>query len=442
MLQASTMDNLINIVLTHYVPTIIITSLIIGIFVIAIAGIIRNSGKHDDIARSNLIIQTVIVGFIMLFVSGVFVFAFHQTFVSHFYGNVEESITSKLPNSDDINNTNLFSSEVKDTQTTFQEPKCILVVVDTIDCVKKTINEIIGVIIAKIVRGVGAVVEKVVEHFNFNFLFNLPAELFDTNPNLPADKLARVVNFNNLISLSEVIGLAWVYILVVTHYFKSILFSLDNDYSSDFLGDIGKMLLGFAGVFLARYMAEAVIATAQGFANFMFNTALASGLSSALKALITDSLWTGFSTFGVGLVALAVFVLIYIILFGFVVFRNAKRYFILLVMILLAPIFTPMLFFDYTKNMGMIFWNKFVVTSFSLLFDLLVLLIIFVFLSSGGLSLSNLILMLVGMAVIADSNNLLQQIANAAEVSGFKSVVRNGFKSGAGLALRLRKYLD
>ncbi len=433
------MDNLINIVLSNYIPTVIIIGLIVGIFVLAIAGVIRNSGKHDDIARSNLIMQTVIVGFIMLFVSGAFVFAFHQTFVSRFYSDVEQNITSKLPNTDDIENTSLFSSEVKDTQTTFQEPKCILVVVDTIDCVKKTINEVIGVIIAKVVRGAGTVVEKVVEKFNFNFLFNLPAELFDSNPNLPADKLARVVNFNSLISLSEIIGLAWVYVLVVTHYFKTILFSLENDYSNDFIGDIGKILLGFGGVFLARYMAEAVITMAQAFASFMFNTALASGLSSALKALITDALWNGFSSLGISLIALAIFVLVYIILFGFVVFRNAKRYFILLVMILLAPIFTPMLFFDYTRNMGLIFWNKFIVTSFSLLFDLLVLLIIFVFLSSGGLTVSNLILMLVGMAVVADSNNLLQQIANAAEVSGFRSVVRNGFKSGSGLYYKLRR---
>ena len=165
------MDNLINIVLTNYVPTVIIISLIVGIFAIAIAGVIRNSGKHDDIARSNLIMQTVVVGFIMLFVSGAFVFAFHQTYVSKFYSGVQEDITSKLPKNEDIKNTSLLGNEVKDTEITSNEPKCILVVVDTIDCVKKTVNEIIGVIIQKLVRGVGVVVQKVVEAFNFNFLF-------------------------------------------------------------------------------------------------------------------------------------------------------------------------------------------------------------------------------------------------------------------------------
>lgn len=433
------MDNLINIVLSNYIPTVIIISLIVGIFAIAIAGVIRNSGKHDDIARSNLIVQTVIVGFIMLFVSGAFVFAFHQTYISKFYSGVQEDITSKLPTNDDINNTNLLSNEIKDTQTTVSEPKCILVVVDTIDCVKKTVNEIIGIIIQKLVRGVGVVVGKVVEAFHFNFLFNLPAELFDKSDNLPADKLQRIVNFNNLIKVSEIIGLAWVYLLVVTHYFKSILFSLDNEYANDFVGDVGKMLLGFSGVFLARYMAEAIIMTAQSFASFLFSTPLANGLTVALKALITDALWSGFGGFSIALVGLAIFVLIYIILFGFIVFKNAKRYFILLVMILLAPIFTPMLFFDYTRNMGLIFWNKFIVTSFSLMFDLLILLMIFVFLSSGGFSLSNLLLMLIGMAVVADSNNLIQQIANASEVAGFRSVVRNGLKSGSGLYYKLRR---
>ncbi len=432
------MDTLINAVLANYVPTTIVISIIVGIFVLAIAGVMRNSGRNDDIARSNLIIQTVIIGFVMLFVSGAFVFAFHQTYVSNFYSDVKSNIESKLPSNDDVTNTGLFGSEVKETGTAVEEPKCILVVVDTIDCVKKTINEVIGVIIEKLVRGVGVVVSKVVEKFNFNFLFSLPAELFIATDNLPEDKLARVVNFNNLIKVSEIVGLAWVYLLVITHYFKSILFSLDNDYSSDFVGDMAKMLLGFSGVFLARYIAEALILTAQSFANFLFATPLANGLIIALKALITDALWSSFGSFGISLVVLAIFVFIYIILFGFIVFRNAKRYFILLVMILLAPIFTPMLFFEMTRNMGMIFWNKFIVTSFSLMFDLIILLMMFVFLSSGGLSLGNLLLLLIGMAVVADSNNLLQQIANASEVAGFRSVVRKGFKSGAGLYYRFR----
>jgi len=108
-------------------------------------------------------------------------------------------------------------------------------------------------------------------------------------------------------------------------------------------------------------------------------------------------------------------------------------------MVLLAPIFTPMLFFSETQNMGVIFWHKFFVTSFSLIFDLFILLLVFVFLSSGGFSLSNLILMLVGMAIVADSNNLLQQIANAAEVSGFRSVVRKSVGSGANLYYRLKR---
>jgi len=138
---------------------------------------------------------------------------------------------------------------------------------------------------------------------------------------------------------------------------------------------------------------------------------------------------------------LAIFVLVFIILFGFVVFKNAKRYFILLVMILLAPIFSPMLFFDMTRNMGLIFWNKFIVTSFSLAFDLLILLLVFVFLGSSGLSLGNLILILIGMAVVADSNNLIQQIALASEVSGFKSVVRRGFRTSAGTVMAIKSYL-
>ncbi len=432
------MDNLINAVLANYVPTAIIISLIVGIFVIAIAGIIRNSGKHDDIARSNLIIQTVAVGLVMLFVSGAFVFAFNKAYVGQFYGDISGSISDKLPQSDDINNTNLLGNEIKDTQT-INDPKCILVVVDTIDCVKKTINDVIGVMIAKIVRGLGEVVTKVVEKFNFNFLFNLPAQLFDDPASLSGVALERVVNFNNLIKLSEIIGLACVYLLVVTHYFKSILFSLDQDYSNDFVTDGGKMLLGFAGVFLARYVAEAVIRTAQAFAEFLFSGPLANGLIAALKALITDTLWNPFGGFSLALVGLAIFVLIYIILFGFIVFRNAKRYFILLIMILLAPIFTPMVFFDMTRTVGLIFWNKFIITCFSLTFDLLILLMIFLFLSSGGLSLGNLLLMLIGMAVVVDSNHLAQQIANASEVAGFRSVVRNGLKSGSSIFYKLRK---
>ncbi len=432
------METLISAILTNYVPTVIVTCLIGGILAIAIAGIIRNSGRHDDIARSNAVVQTVIVGFIMLFLSGAFVFAIHRVYVSNLYASVQQSIQDKLPKNEDINNTNLLQSQVQSVPS-IQDPKCLLVVVDTIDCVKKTINDMIGSMIAKMVRGLGYVVGKAIEVFNFNFLFQLPADVFNIDPSLPADKLQRAVNFNNLIRLSEIIGLAFVYLLIVTHYFKSILFSLDNDYSSDFTGDIGKMLLGFSAVFSARFVAEAIINTAQAFATFLFNTPLANGLTTALQALITDGLWNPFTGFTIGLVGLALFVIVYIILFGFIVFKNAKRYFILLLMILLAPIFTPMLFFDMTRNMGLTFWNKFITTSFSLIFDLLILLMIFVFLSSGGFSLSNLILMLIGMAVVADSNNLIMQIAQASEVTGFRSVVRNGIKSGTSTYFNLKR---
>src|SRR3989338_942161 len=164
------METLINAVLTNYIPMVILTSLIIGIIVIIIAGVIRNSGNHDDVARSNLIIQTVIVGFVMLFVAGSFVFAFHQVYMSHFYTNIEESISEKLPKLEDINDTNMLGNEIKDVQTAWEDPKCLLVVVDTIDCVKKTINDMIGIIIGKFVRGIGHVIQKVVEKFNFNFL--------------------------------------------------------------------------------------------------------------------------------------------------------------------------------------------------------------------------------------------------------------------------------
>lgn len=435
------MDTLINAILTNYVPTAIAICLIGGIFAIGIAGIIRNSGKHDDVARANYILQTVIVGFIMLFLSGAFVFAIHKVYVSPLYANVQQSIQGKLPKDSDINNTNLLSSQVQSIPNPIIDPKCLLVVVDTIDCVKKTVNDIIGGFIAKFVRGVGYVVGKAVEVFNFNFLFQLPAEVFNMDPSLPADKLQRAINFNNLIQLSEIIGLAFVYLLIVTHYFKSIIFSLDSDYSSDFAGDIGKMLLGFAAVFSAKFVAQAIINTGQAFATFLFNTPLANGLTVALQALITDDLWLQFGGFGIALIGLALFVIIYIILFGFIVFKNAKRYFILLLMILLAPIFTPMLFFDMTRNMGLTFWNKFITTSFSLIFDLLILLMIFVFLSSGGFSLGNLLLMLIGMAVVADSNNLISQIAQASEVTGFRSVVRNGIKSGTGAYFNLKRML-
>ena len=81
------------------------------------------------------------------------------------------------------------------------------------------------------------------------------------------------------------------------------------------------------------------------------------------------------------------------------------------------------------------------VTSFSLAFDLLILLMVFVFLGSGGLSLGNLILILVGLAIVADSNNLVQQIALASEVSGFRSVVRRGFRNSAGTVMAIKSYL-
>lgn len=433
------MDSLIKAVLVNYVPTVIIFGVIVGIFVIALAGIIRNSGKHDDVARSNFMIRTVIVGLVMLFISGAFVFTFHEVYMSHFYNNISQNLSDKLPS--DINNTDILSSDIKSTSVSAPDARCVLIVVDTIDCIKKTINDVIGLIISKFVRGTGTVLVAILEKFNFSFLFRLPVEVFDATPASSDTQAQQAINFDNLLKLSEIIGLAWVYILIITHYFKSILFSLDNDYSNDFVGDLGKMLLGFAGVFFARYMAEAVITTAQAFASFLFGTPLANGLTVSLTSLISDGLWSSFTGFNITLVALAIFVLIYIILFGFIIFRNAKRYFILLVMILLAPIFTPMLFFDMTRNMGTIFWNKLIVTSFSLTFDLIILLMVFVFLGSGGLSLGNLILMLVGMAIIADSNNLLQQIALAAEVSGFKSVVRKGFSSTANTVFRWKKIL-
>lgn len=433
------MDSLIKAVLANYVPAVIIFGVIVGIFVIALAGIIRNSGKHDDVVRSNFMIRTVIVGLVMLFISGAFVFTFHEVYMSHFYNNVTQNLSDKLPS--DINNIDILSSDIKSTSVSAPDARCVLIVVDTIDCIKKTINDVIGLIISKFVRGTGTVLAAILEKFNFNFLFRLPVEVFDATAAASDTQAQQAVNFDDLLKLSEIIGLAWVYILIITHYFKSILFSLDNDYSGDFTGDLGKMLLGFAGVFFARYMAEAVITTAQAFANFLFSTPLANGLTASLTSLISDGLWSSFTGFNITLVALAIFVMIYVILFGFIIFRNAKRYFILLIMILLAPIFTPMLFFDMTRNMGTIFWNKLIVTSFSLTFDLIILLMVFVFLGSGGLSLGNLILMLVGMAIIADSNNLLQQIALAAEVSGFKSVVRKGLSSTANTVFRWKKIL-
>ncbi|MFA5991652.1 MAG: hypothetical protein WC794_05425 [Candidatus Doudnabacteria bacterium] len=438
------MDNLISGVLANYVPIIIIISLIVGIFVIGIAGIIRNSGKNDDIARSNLIIQTVMVGMIMLFLSGCFVFAFHKVYVSRYYADVQTNLSSKLSQNGDPGSTDLLQTQIQQAGTDTPSAKCILIVIDTVDCVKKTINDVIGSLVSVIVRALGGFVDTIVKYLNisFPFLFNLPADLFDSSQNLPADKLKNIANFDSLIKFSEVVGLAWVYLLMVTHYFKSIIFSLDSDYSNDFVGDIGKMILGFAGVFLARYMAEAVILTAQSFASFLFNTQLANGLVTTLEALINNTLWVSFGSFGLALVILAIFVLVYVILFGFIVFKNAKRYFTLLIMILLAPIFTPMLFFDLTRSMGTIFWTKFFTTSFGLMFDLLILSMIFLFLGSGGFSLGNLLLILVGMAIVADSNNLLQQIANASEVAGFRSVVRTGIKSGSNLYYKIRRLKD
>jgi hypothetical protein len=435
------MDNLINAVLLNYVPIIIIASFIVGTFVLAIAGVMRNSGKIDDIARSNLIIQTVVVGMIMLFVSGVFVFAFHKIYVSRYYGDVATSLSNKLSQTADPNNTGLLQTQISQAGPATAPQKCILIVVDTIDCVKKTINEIIGSLISIPVKAAGWFVKTTVTYLNstFPFLLNLPADLFNNSPDQPAEKLQHIADFNSLIKFSEIIGLAVVYLLIVTHYFKSMLFSLDADYSNDFVGDIGKMILGFSAVFLARFMAEAIILTGQSFAIFLFNTQLANGLNTTLEALLNNAIWVSFGSFGVSLVILAIFVFVYIVLFGFLVFKNAKRYFILLVMILLAPIFTPMLFFDMTRNIGVMFWTKFFTTSFSLMFDLIILSMIFVFLGSGGFSLGNLLLMLVGMAIVADSNNLITQITNASEVSGFRSVVRNGIKSGAGLYYKIRR---
>src|SRR5581483_6035979 len=119
------MNTLINAILSNYVPSVIVTSLVAGLFALGIAGIIRNSGKNDDIARSNQIMQTVIVGIIMLFLSGVFVFAFNELYISKFYGQMEDAVAARLPNGSDINNTNLLSSQIQDTQTTITDPRCI-----------------------------------------------------------------------------------------------------------------------------------------------------------------------------------------------------------------------------------------------------------------------------------------------------------------------------
>jgi hypothetical protein len=434
------MDTLINAVLTNYVPIIIIAAFIVGIFVVAIAGVIRNSGKLEDVARSNLVIKTVIVGLLMLFLSGAFVFAFHEVYVSRYYGGIESELNTKL-SQENTGNTGQLQSQVSQAPNDSPPPQCISVFITPIDCIKLTINQTIATLISIPVRAAGWLVDTAINTLNgsFPFLFNLPAGVFGGSGGLPAD---MVGNFNLLIKFSEVIGLAGVYLLIVTHYFKSILFSLDADYSNDFIGDIGKMLLGFAAVFLAKFMAQALILTAQAFATFLFNNQLANGLTSTLESLISQGLWNSFSSFGISLVVLALFVIVYIILFGFLVFKNAKRYFILLIMILLAPIFTPMLFFDMTRNMGTIFWTKFFTTSFGLMFDLLILSMVFIFLGSNGLSLGNLLLILIGMAVVADSNNLIQQIANASEVSGFRSVVRSGVNSGSNLYYRLRRLKD
>lgn len=432
------METLIRAVLTNYIPTVIIAGVIVGIFAIAFAGVIRNSGRLDDVARSNQIIQTVIVGIIMLFVSGLFVFAFHKVYVSQYYGGIEQQLSANLSQAGNSQDTSQLQGQIGQTGTDPSQPQCINFIISPFNCIKQVINQTIAAIISTIVRAVGSFIDTVIKYLNssFPFLFNLPAQLYDNSGGISSGMIA---NFNLLLKFSEVIGLAFVYLLMVTHYFKSIMFSLDQDYSSDFIGDIGKMLLAFAGVFLARYLAEAIILTAQAFASFLFNNQLATGLTSTLQTLISQGLWNSFGSFGISLVVLAIFVLVYIILFGFLVFKNAKRYFILLVMILLAPIFTPLIFFEETRNMGSIFWTKFFTTSFSLMFDLLILSMVFIFLGSGGLSLGNLLLILVGMAVVADSNNLIAQIANASEVAGFRSVVRSGIRSGAGLYYRFKR---
>jgi hypothetical protein len=278
------MDSLIRAVLVNYVPMIIIIGVVVGIFTIALAGIIRHSGKNDDVVRSNYMIKTVIVGLVMLFLSGAFVFAFHQVYMSRFYGNIEQNLSSNLPNAASMSNTDLLASDINGSAIVTNDAKCILIVVDTIDCIKKTINDVIGLIIGKFVRGIGTVLSEVLQKFNFSFLFQLPVAVFGASAPASSTQATQTVNFNSLLQLSEIIGLAWVYILIVTHYFKSILFSLDSDYSSDFVGDLGKMLLSFAGVFFARYIAEAVITTAQAFASFMFATPLANGLTITLQA--------------------------------------------------------------------------------------------------------------------------------------------------------------
>jgi len=61
------------------------------------------------------------------------------------------------------------------------DAKCILIVVDTIDCIKKPSTDVIGLIIGKFVRGAGTVLSAALQKFNFSFLFQLPVAVFDAS---------------------------------------------------------------------------------------------------------------------------------------------------------------------------------------------------------------------------------------------------------------------
>jgi len=436
------MDDLIQAVLSYYVPILIITSSLAGIFAIAIAGSIRNSGKLNDLIRSNSIIQNTIIGLLMLFFSGAFVFAFHQTYVSRYYSGIESNLENQIAQLKSENTSILQSQVNQSAPSSNQQPQCILGVIGNIDCLKEVINETLGSLISVPIRALGSFLNNLISTLSpqFQFMFSLPTQMIFIDSSSGSIQIAEANNFSTLLKFTELVSLAFVYMLMVTHYFKSIIFSLDSEGQNDFILDIGKMILGFAGVFLAKYLAEAIIFTAQSFATFLFNSQLASGLLASLQALTNQNLWNGFNSFGLSLVLLSLFVLAYIILFGFVAFKNAKRYFVLLVMILLAPIFTPMLFFEETRSIGITFWIKFFSTSFGLTFDLIIMCMIFTFLGGDGLSMGNLLLILIGLAVVADSNSFIQKITNTSEVAGFKSVVSSAIGSGSRIYNKIKDF--
>ena len=145
------MNTLINAVLNNYVPIIIIAAFIVGIFVVAIAGVIRNSGKLEDVARSNLAIKTVIVGLLMLFLSGSFVFAFHEVYVSRYYGGIESQLAAKLSPAN-TSDTGQLQSQISQTGTDAPPSQCISLLINPLDCIKLTINQTIAVFISIPVR--------------------------------------------------------------------------------------------------------------------------------------------------------------------------------------------------------------------------------------------------------------------------------------------------